>query len=78
MVYTPSGRSFSVDLEKLSGDEVKAWWYNPRDGKAEVIGTFAGTGQREFVPPSAGEMLDWVLVLDDASQGYPPPGTRRE
>jgi hypothetical protein len=78
MVYTPSGRPFSVDLEKLSGGEVKAWWFNPRTGSAEAIGTFPGEGQREFEPPAPGEMLDWVLVLDDASKGYPPPGTRAE
>ncbi len=23
-----------------------------------------------------GEMLDWVLVLDDAARGFPPPGTK--
>ena len=78
MVYTPSGRPFAVDLGKLSGDEVEAWWFNPRDGSAEAIGTFPSEGQRQFVPPAPGEMLDWVLVLDDASKGYPPPGTRRD
>ena len=76
MVYTPSGRPFAVDLDKLSGDEVKAWWFDPRDGSAEAIGSFPCEGQREFAPPAPGEMLDWVLVLDDASRAYPPPGTR--
>jgi hypothetical protein len=28
-----------------------------------------------FNPPDPGEMLDWVLVLDDASRNYPAPGT---
>ena len=78
MVYTPSGRPFAVDLGKLSGDEVEAWWFNPRDGSAEAIGTFPREGQREFVPPAPGEMLDWVLVLDDASKGYPAPGTGKD
>jgi hypothetical protein len=27
-----------------------------------------------FTPPSSGRGCDWVLVLDDASKGYPPPG----
>jgi hypothetical protein len=76
MVYTPSGRPFSVDLEKLSGDEVQAWWFDPRNGSAEPIGTFPSQGRREFSPPTPGETLDWVLVLDDASKRYPPPGTR--
>lgn len=31
-------------------------------------------GVRAFAPPDPGEHLDWVLVLDDAAQGYPPPG----
>jgi hypothetical protein len=42
-----------------------------------VIGTFPNGGEREFIPPSKGEMLDWVLVLDDASKNYPEPGTAK-
>ena len=38
---------------------MKAWWYDPRTGKAEEIGTFDNKGAREFNPPAAGEMLDW-------------------
>ena len=52
----------------------KAWWYNPRDGESAVIGEFSSAGQREFVPPSLGENMDWVLVLDDAARGFPAPG----
>lgn len=76
MVYAPVGRSFKVRLEKISGPEIKAWWFNPRNGKAEAIGTFENTkAEREFLPPDNGEMLDWVLVLDDASKKFPPPGS---
>ena len=74
LIYTPTGNPLRVWLDKLSGKEVKAWWYNPRDGHATAIGEFPNTGQREFVPPDKGEMLDWVLVLDDASRNFPPPG----
>lgn len=76
MVYAPIGRAFKVRMDKVSGGKVKAWWFNPRDGKATAIGTFPNTGEREFNPPDKGEMLDWVLVLDDASRNYPPPGQR--
>jgi hypothetical protein len=75
MVYTPAGRPFSVDLEKLTGTEVRAWWFNPRDGSAEEMGVFPREGLRRFVPPAPGEMLDWVLVLDDAAKAFPPPGS---
>jgi hypothetical protein len=77
MVYTPAGRTFSVWMDAIAGPQVKAWWYNPRSGQATAIGTFANTGARPFTPPDPGEMLDWVLVLDDATKDYPAPGARR-
>jgi hypothetical protein len=76
MVYVPVGRKFSVKMEAIKGAKVKAWWYDPRTGKAEEIGTFDNKGAREFTPPAAGEMLDWVLVLDDAQKKYPKPGSK--
>jgi hypothetical protein len=75
MVYVPVGRKFRVRMDKVSGPTVKAWWYNPRDGQATAIGEFPKSGEREFVPPTPGEQLDWILVLDDASKDFPPPGT---
>jgi len=78
MVYAPVGRSFKVRMTTIKGQRVKAWWYNPRTGEATAIGEFQNSGDREFTPPNNGEMLDWVLVLDDASKQYPPPGARPE
>ena len=75
MVYAPVGRSFKVRMAAIQGGKVKAWWFNPRDGKATSIGIFDNQGEREFTPPDPGEMIDWVLVLDDAARGYPAPGT---
>ncbi|MHB8521072.1 MAG: glycoside hydrolase family 140 protein [Limisphaerales bacterium] len=74
MVYAPVGRAFKVRLDKVTGAKVKAWWFNPRNGRATVIGVFPSTGEREFTPPDPGELLDWVLVLDDAAKNYPSPG----
>ena len=76
MVYAPVGRAFKVKLSAIQGPNVKAWWFNPRDGQATEIGEFPSTGEKEFVPPNPGEMLDWVLVLDDAAKNYPAPGQR--
>ena len=76
MVYAPVGRAFKVHMEKITGAKVKAWWFNPRDGKAKAFGSYSNQGEREFTPPDAGEMLDWVLVLDDAAKGFPAPGSR--
>jgi hypothetical protein len=76
MVYAPVGRSFRVRMDVISGPKVAAWWYNPRNGQATAIGIFDNQGEREFTSPDKGEMIDWVLVLDDASKKYPAPGTR--
>lgn len=74
MVYAPIGRPFSVRMDMIRGGKVKAWWFNPRNGKATAIGTFDSQGERQFTPPDPGEMLDWVLVLDDVAKKYPAPG----
>jgi hypothetical protein len=77
MVYAPVGRAFSVRMSTIAGSKVRAWWFDPRTGTATDAGTFGNTGEREFTPPAKGELLDWVLVLDDASKNYPAPGAKR-
>lgn len=77
MVYAPVGRKFKVRMDKVTGARVKAWWYNPRTGRATAIGMYSNEGEREFLPPDPGEPLDWVLVLDDAARRYPTPGRAR-
>ena len=76
MVYAPIGRAFKVNMTKITGSKVKAWWFNPRDGDSKEIGEFPNTGEREFISPSPGEDIDWVLVLDDTSKKYPTPGSK--
>lgn len=77
MVYAPVGRKFSVRTDAIKGGKIKAWWYNPRDGKAQRIGTFDNDKKpKEFISPTPGEQTDWVLVLDDASCRYPAPGKK--
>lgn len=77
MVYAPLGRTFSVNLKMLKGEKLVAWWYSPRTGKAQKIEKFANDGSpRTFTPPTDGEALDWVLVVDDAAKKYPSPGKR--
>ncbi len=65
--YTYTGRPFTVKLGKISGRQIRAQWYSPRDGGFTPAGTFPNRGERRFDPP--GETApgnDWVLVLDDA------------
>ncbi len=74
MVYVPIGRAFKVKMSTIKGAKVVAWWFDPRTGNAVSIGEFPNTGEREFTPLNPGELQDWVLVLDDATKNYPPPG----
>jgi hypothetical protein len=77
MVYAPIGRPFRVRMNTISGPRITAWWFNPRTGEANAIGAFPNTGEHEFTPPERGEMLDWVLVLDDEAKNYGAPGRPR-
>ncbi len=74
MVYVPVGRKFSVRMDAIKGNEVVAWWFNPRDGESKVIGKYSNTGTQTFNTPTPGENLDWILVLDDASKNFKAPG----
>jgi hypothetical protein len=71
-IYLPTSRPVSVKLSPISGDRVRAWWYDPRSGQAEEVGQYPTSGEQEFIPPPDGP--DWVLVLDDADQGFEIPG----
>ncbi len=72
-IYLPTGKPVTVRMDKIGGD-VQAWWFDPREGTASSIGRSPNTDTREFTPPSSGRGNDWVLVLDDATQGFLPPG----
>lgn len=73
-VYLPIGSPFTLQLGAISGKQVVAHWFDPREGKAHLTGTFPNQGQRAFTPPTSGRGQDWVLVVDDAAKAYLPPG----
>ena len=76
-VYTAVGKPFTVELEKIKGDKLQSYWYNPRDGKTTVAEIIDNKGARKYTPPSSGYGQDWVLVLDDASKkSYSLPGRK--
>lgn len=75
-VYAPTGQNFTINMGKISGSNVKAWWYEPRNGTNIYIGEFTNSGTRAFDPPgSQGRGNDWVLVVDDATKNFSAPGT---
>jgi hypothetical protein len=66
IAYTPRGEPVRIHLDKLNGSQVKAQWYDPRNGTWKAAGQYASKGIREFAAPSRGERDDWALVLDAA------------
>jgi len=67
LVYLPSGRTFSVDLSKLSATAT-ATWFDPSCAALKAVegSPFENKGKRAFTPPgrnAAGDS-DWVLVLE--------------
>jgi hypothetical protein len=72
-VYSPRGVPFSVRLDAVQSAHVQSSWFCPRYGTASPIHRGGNEGIQTFTPPSQGRGLDWVLVLDDASRGFPPP-----
>jgi hypothetical protein len=75
-IYTPAGRAFSIHPGKLSGSKLNAWWFDPRKAEAIRLSGVPRGRETTFTPPGELERgNDWILVLDDASAGYPAPGT---
>ncbi|WP_432712679.1 glycoside hydrolase family 140 protein [Pedobacter sp.] len=65
MVYNYTGRAMNIQMAKLKGEEVKASWYNPRNGETTLIGNISNKGIHEFKPSGTEKNgNDWVLILD--------------
>ncbi len=68
-IYSPYGFPVTIQMGRISGEQVNAARFNPRNGKTVSIGEFENQGSRTFVPLSGpGRGNDWVLILDDASK----------
>ena len=75
--YTYTGKPIQMRLGVLSGNKLKAWWFDPRTGASQPAGTVANRGTHLFTPPAGKSAInDWVLVLDDAAKKFAAPGTK--
>jgi hypothetical protein len=78
MVYTPLGNDIGLDGNVLPDKLYSAWWFDPRSGKSTKAGTVERQPLLRFSAPSRGPGFDWVLVLDEYSRNFPPPGFTKE
>lgn len=70
IAFLPTQRSVTINPAVLKGDSIRAWWFNPSNGDATIIGTYSKTS-RSYNPPSSG---DWVLVIDSRNFNFNQPG----
>jgi hypothetical protein len=78
VLYLPTGNPVAVRLNDISGDRIKAWWFNPRQNASQLIGRCRKRDRMSFVPPSSGRSNDWVLVIDDAARDLSRLGYRHQ
>lgn len=76
-IYSPRGEPFTVNKSYIKARRVKEIWYDPRYGSSYHIHTTDNAGYQTYTPPTSGRGNDWILVLEDAEAGFPPPGTPR-
>jgi len=71
LAYLTFGNPVGIHMDRISGEQVKAQWYNPREGTFTYIGQYENKGVRKFTAPTSGEQDDWLLVLEDVNRNYP-------
>ena len=70
LAYNDTGKPFTLDLTKISGETKRAWVMNPKDGSLEYLGEMQN-GKHEFkldVPYANGS--DRVIIVVDSSKNY--------
>ncbi len=73
LAYLTFGNPVMIDLRKLSGRSLRAYWFDPRTGSLQSIGEFPRAASRQFKPPTQGPSADWVLVVEDAAKKFAKP-----
>jgi len=63
VVYTPLGKDFTLDLQKLTGEQLLIHWYNPRTAESTEPQTVDKSTNPVFTPTSSGRGMDWLLVV---------------
>ena len=72
LIYLPENKSITINLKPVSGKEKNLYWFDPRTGRATFLQKTNAASLR-LAPPPGGP--DWVLVMDDASANFKPPGS---
>jgi Protein of unknown function (DUF4038)/Putative collagen-binding domain of a collagenase len=64
MVYLPVGKKITVNISFIKGNKVMGFWFNPRNGQLQKIGSLKKEAAMDFTPPTIGLENDWVLIVE--------------
>lgn len=63
VIYSPFGKEFQLDVNLLLSDNLKGYWYNPRNGRSKKMKIRNNILSLPISPPSK---MDWVAILETA------------
>ncbi|OCT15138.1 hypothetical protein A8709_13600 [Paenibacillus pectinilyticus] len=65
LIYSPKGREFTIQLNKLPAQIHHLCWFDPRHGTYTPVKVWkqAYAEKMTFQPPTSGRGCDWILVL---------------
>jgi len=67
LAYTYTGREFQLKMGVIEGQQVMAYWYDPRTGERHQLGLYENQGIASFNPPGEPQDgNDWVLILESS------------
>ena len=67
-VYSPRGEPFTVSMNVIHPQRVKAYWFDPRYGSTDLFYDCDSPGIQTFAPPTSGRGRDWLLILEDPAR----------
>ncbi|MEZ4727100.1 MAG: putative collagen-binding domain-containing protein [Caldilineaceae bacterium] len=67
LIYTPRGKSFTVDRRFFPAPHLKQIWFDPRYGNEYLIHSHDGGAFQTYTPPTSGRGNDWLLILEGAA-----------
>ncbi len=73
MIYLPIGKKIEINTSLLKAKKIKAWWFDPKNGRVAKSNSFKTKKVQWFTSPTLGKENDWVLVIDDAAKKYKTP-----
>ncbi|MBK8504314.1 MAG: glycoside hydrolase family 140 protein [Saprospiraceae bacterium] len=77
IIYSPKGKSFTIDKSKLKNAKTREIWYDPRYGISFAIHTSNTLGIQTYTPHTSGKNCDWILIIEDADRNFLLPGKHR-